>query len=127
MEGETFDALIRRAFSDASRRSLLHAGIGVLVASGLTRLDLGLLESVEAKSRRHKQRARRQKQRQEKKKKKAKRGPPGPPAAGGPQGLQDRPDRRRRQRPVPLRRPSPVVPAAVVRTTVRSAAMTGLR
>src|SRR5262245_127469 len=48
MEGEQFDALIRRALCDASRRGLVRAGIGALIASALTPLDFGLLEHAEA-------------------------------------------------------------------------------
>ena len=52
MESERFDRLARGAAS-ASRRGLLHAGVGALAAAGLATLGLGAEES-EARRRRRK-------------------------------------------------------------------------
>jgi len=48
MDGEQFDALVRRALGDGSRRGLVRAGLGSLVASGLAVLGLRAAHDAEA-------------------------------------------------------------------------------
>lgn len=91
MESERFDALIRHLGDEGSRRGVLRAGVGVLVATALGPLGLSASDDAEAKKRRarqraEKQRARKRKSRQEKKAKQGPPGPPGPPGGQGPSG-----------------------------------------
>ena len=74
MDGESFDALVRRALGNSSRRAMVRVGFGALTASTLVLLGLPRIEEAAArKTRAQKQRARKRKARQ----KTAKQGPPG--------------------------------------------------
>ena len=52
MDGESFDAVVQRASAMASRRGVLHAGVGVLAGTALGLVGLSSREEVEARRRR---------------------------------------------------------------------------
>jgi hypothetical protein len=86
MDGENFDALIRRVGSEGSRRKVLRAGAGALAVSVVGLLGLSTFGEAEAKkSLAERQRVRKQKARKQAKKK-AKQGPAGPAGPPGPPG-----------------------------------------